>query len=201
MNLNSLLDFIREIDRLKTVERQTLLHNSSGAEQTGGRRRENSAEHSWHLAMAVLVFHGLAEPGTDLLKSLKMALLHDLVEIDAGDVFVYTHNPDKFANESAAIRRLTESLPAPIGEELRTVWFEFEEGQCAEARFVAALDRFLPMFSNYLNQGHSWHQHGIKLEQVVAKNKPPISSALPDLWAHAEAMLNESVAKGHLERS
>jgi putative hydrolase of HD superfamily len=190
MNIDELLGFLREIDRLKSVERQTLLHN--------GGRRENSAEHSWHLALSVIVLHALAEPGTDLLKSIKMALIHDLVEIDAGDTFVYDDLSSKNSKESAAIVRLTKMLPGSLGEELRELWFEFEAGQSKEARLVSGVDRFLPLYSNYLNQGHSWMKHGITLDRIVAKTQAPIKNAIPELWETAAQMLKESAERGHV---
>lgn len=191
MQIEDLLPFIKEIDRLKAVERQTLIH--------GGGRPENSAEHSWHLAMAALAFHSFADPRVDLLKALKMALLHDLVEIDAGDTFVYGDHSGKYEKETAAIERILGLLPDDSGAELKALWFEFEERRSPEACFVAALDRFLPMFSNHLNEGHSWRRHGISASQVRQKNEKPIKDALPGLWAAAEKMIQAAVSSGHLQ--
>lgn len=189
--MKSLLDFLREADRLKLVERQTLIHS--------GGRRENSAEHSWHLAMAALVFQGLAKEGLDMHKALKMALLHDLVEIDTGDEIVYGENAGKKEKEAAAMERLAAILPARVGEDLKAVWEEFEAGESAEAKYISAIDRFLPIFSNYLNEGHSWKAHKIAKGRVVERCQPPISE-IPGLWNATEEMLNECVEQGHLDR-
>jgi putative hydrolase of HD superfamily len=181
--MESLLHFLKEADRLKTVERQTLIHS--------GGRRENSAEHSWHLAMAVFVFHSLTESKADLLKCLMMAIFHDLVEIDAGDTFVYGDQSEQNEKELLAIKRLSGLLPGKIGKELEETWLQFEEGKTPEAMFVKALDRFLPMYSNLLNAGYSWKNHGILLNKITEKNQPPIEAGIPELWPIAEKMLSE----------
>jgi putative hydrolases of HD superfamily len=193
MKPEELLPFLKEVDRLKTVERQALLHN--------GGRRENSAEHSWHLAIAVLLFHSFASEKVDLLKALKMALLHDIVEIDAGDTFAYDVNSDTNTKELEAIKRLTGLLPKELGESLKEIWLEFEEGQSPEAKLVKGLDRFLPAYSNILNEGHTWKKHGITLTQVLGKNQKPIETGVPSLWPVFEKMLNEAVSQGHLKNN
>ena len=193
MNIESLLPFLLEADLLKKVNRQTLIHN--------GGRRENSAEHSWHLAIAVLIFQKLAPASVDVHKALRMALLHDIVEIDAGDMFVYDDLSTKKSKETAGIQRLTELLPKDIAEEFREIWLDFEMGESEEARYVSALDRFLPLYSNYLNEGHSWRNHGISSSRVIAKNQPPIEAVLPSLWEIARKMIEEAVDNGHLDRS
>jgi putative hydrolases of HD superfamily len=180
--IDSLLIFLKEIDRLKSVERQCLIHN--------GGRHENSAEHSWHLALAALLFQGQAAKGIDINKAIKMALLHDIVEIDAGDTFIYADQAGKKEKELAAFQRLMSLLPSAQAIELTKIWEEFEEGQSQEAQYVQALDRFLPLYSNYLNEGYSWKKHGIQKAQVIAKNKPPMIAALPALWEKAQAMVD-----------
>ena len=190
--IEQLLPFIREIDKLKKIERQSLLH-------TGG-RRENTAEHSWHLAMSVIVFQSLAETEINLGKAVKMALLHDLVEIDAGDTFVYDDLTNKKEKEGIAIRRLTALLPETLGAEFRTLWMEFEEAESAEAKFVNAIDRFLPIYSNYLNAGYSWKNHGITSDRVYARNQAPISSGFGPLWEVAKNMIEESVSNHALQK-
>ena len=193
MNIEALLPFLLEADRLKTVNRQALIHN--------GGRRENSAEHSWHLAIAVLIFQKLAPQNIDINKAVKMALLHDIVEIDAGDTFVYGDLSSKKAEEAAALERLTGLLPEEIAEDFRQVWIEFETGESVESKYVSAIDRFLPLYSNVLNKGYSWKNHGITADRVIAKNQPPIESGLPALWEVAEKMINEAVSKGDLDRA
>ena len=193
MHVEDLLPFLLEADRLKTVHRQALIHN--------GGRRENSAEHSWHLAIAVLIFQKLAPKNIDINKAVKMALLHDIVEIDAGDTFVYGDLSSKKAEEAAALERLTGLLPEEIAGDFRHVWIEFETGESAESKYVSAIDRFLPLYSNILNKGYSWKNHGITADRVIAKNQPPIVDGLPALWDVAERMINEAVSKGHLDRA
>ncbi len=190
MKIENLLPFLKEMDLLKKVERKTLLH-------TGG-RYENTAEHSWHLALAVMLFRDFASKDCDLSKAIQMALLHDIVEIDAGDVMIYADQSNKKTNEARALERLLGLLPDSKASEFKKLWEEFEEGTSSESKYVSALDRFLPLYSNYLNRGHSWKQHGVLKDQVLGKNQRPISIALPELWALAEKMLEESVQKGDL---
>ena len=192
MGIESLLPFLKEADRLKSVTRQTLVHS--------GERVENSAEHAWHLALAVLIFRKVAPENLDVNKAIKMALLHDIVEIDAGDVFVYDDPGSKEAKESLAIERLSSLLPAETAAEVSGIWREFEMGESNEAKYVSALDRFLPLYSNYLNKGYSWKNHGITSDRVIAKNHPPIEQGLAPLWEIAKKMIDESVAEGHLSR-
>lgn len=191
-NIESILPFIKEIDRLKKIERQALIHS--------GGRHENTAEHSWHLAMCVLVFQSFSDKKIDLHKAIKMALLHDLVEIDAGDTFVYDDLSQKKDKEIAAIERLTSLLPADLAQEFKTIWFEFEDGQSAEAQYVSAIDRFLPMYSNFLNEGYSWKNHKVTSDRVVARTKKPITQGLPALWELTEKMLEKAIQDGHLEK-
>jgi putative hydrolase of HD superfamily len=191
MQADALLPFLLEMDRLKSISRQTLVYQ--------GRRAENAAEHSWHLAIAVLIFRHLAPPNLDIEKSLRMALLHDIVEIDAGDTFIYDESGDKNPKEIAALHRLASLLPAELGSDFQQIWLEFEKRESIEARYVNALDRFLPLYSNALNQGYSWKKHGISATNVIAKNQSPIESGLPSLWETAKRLIDEAVASGHLD--
>ena len=192
MQIEDLLPFIKELDLLKSIERQTLIFS--------GGRRENSAEHSWHLALAVLVLEKTAPEKLDLFKAIKMALLHDVVEIDAGDTIVYGDLSNKKELEQKALERILGLLPEPLKIELSAIWTEFEEGPSPEAKFVSAIDRFLPIFSNYLNEGHSWQNHNISSQRIIAKCQPPIEDGLPKLWDVANRMLEESMAAGYLSR-
>ena len=192
MKVDDLLVFIKEADKLKRVERQTLIHN--------GGRRENSAEHSWHLALAALVLEKFAPKPIDINKAIKMALLHDIVEIDAGDTIVYGDLSGKAAAESAALSRLMSLLPESISAELISIWREFEDGQSEEAKYISAIDRFLPIFSNYLNEGYSWKNHNISSGKIVAKCEAPISNGIPLLWDLSKKMIEESISHGHLTR-
>lgn len=191
MSIDSLLPFIKEIDQLKLIERNTPIH-------TGG-RVENSAEHSWHLAMTVLVFEKISPAKLDINKAVKMALLHDIVEIDAGDVIIYGDQSNKKAKEELARDRIFGLLPEVIAQEFKDLWNEFEAGQSAEAKFVSAIDRFLPLYSNYLNGGYSWKNHNVIADKVIGKCEPPIAGGLPELWTVAERMINESIENGNLK--
>ncbi len=191
--LSRQIDFLREIDRLKQVLRRTWLMDQS--------RRENDAEHSWHLGvMAVLLAEYAAEPGLDLLRAVKMALIHDLVEIDAGDTFAYDEvgAQDKDRRERLAADRIFQILPPDQAAEIRSLWEEFESRQTPEARYAAALDRFQPILHNYHTQGRAWRQHGITSDQVIARNRHMAEGA-PALWAHAEELIRDAVEKGYLQ--
>ena len=185
------LEFVLEIDRLKNVIRQTLLNDGS--------RYENSAEHSWHLALMVMVLSEHANVSIDAVKAMKMVLVHDIVEIDAGDTFCYDEaaNVDKDQREREAADRLFGLLPADQGGELRRLWDEFEARESAEARFAAAVDRLQPMMHNYLTGGHSWRRHNITREQVVGRNRP-IDDGASALWQLAEQFLDDAFENGLL---
>ncbi len=191
MTVESILPFIREVDLLKKVERQTNLHN--------GGRRENSAEHSWHLALAVLAFQEQAAEKIDVFKAVKMALLHDVVEIDAGDTFIYADQSGKVEEEAKAIERITALIPGPLGEEFKRLWYEFESKETPEGRFVGALDRFLPCYANFLNDGEGWRRHGITSAQVRAKNEGPVKAGIPKLWPVLEGMIQAMEKSGGLK--
>lgn len=187
------LDFLREIDRLKTVLRQTVLTDKS--------RRENSAEHSWHLAvMAGLLQEHANEPGLDVGRVIRMVLIHDIVEIDAGDTFAYdtAGHADKAEREERAAERLFGLLPDDQRAEMMDLWREFEDRTTPEAKFAAALDRLQPMIHNYLTEGHTWRQHGITAGQVLARNRH-IAEGSEALWRFAEQMINDAVDKGYLQ--
>lgn len=187
------LEFILEIEKLKQVFRQTIL--------IGDRRRENDAEHSWHLSiMALLLAEHACDGKVDLLKVIKMLLVHDLVEIDAGDTFAYDEvgNADKVERETAAAERIFALLPRDQERELRALWEEFEKRETAEGRYGAALDRFQPLLLNFHTQGAAWRRHGVKKAQVIARNQH-IEEGAPALWAHAREMIDEAVERGYLE--
>jgi len=186
------VEFIVEIDKLKQVYRRTWLTDKS--------RRENDAEHSWHLGMmAILLLEHAQQPQLDLLRVLKMVLIHDLVEIDAGDTFAYDDAGavDKAERETAAAVRVFGLLPADQAAELRAIWEEFEARETPEAKYAAALDRFQPMLHNYQTQGKAWQEHGITAHQVIARNQH-MAEGSPALWAYAERFVADAVAKGFL---
>jgi len=187
------LTFLREIDKLKMVCRRTLLMDGS--------RYENDAEHSWHLAvMAVLLKEHGNVPSMDLARVIKMVLIHDIVEIDAGDTYCYDKkgNIDKLEREKRAASRIFGLLPDDQREECRTLWEEFEARVTPEAQFAAALDRVQPLMHNYYTQGVVWRNHGVKSTQVRDRNQHVAEGSRP-LWKFAEALIRDSVERGYLE--
>ena len=187
------LDFIREIDKLKTISRRTLLMDGS--------RYENDAEHSWHLAvMAVLLKeHGNA-PTLDLARVIKMVLIHDIVEIDAGDTYCYDDkgNRDKRARETVAAVRIFGLLPVDQQVEFRALWEEFEERVTPEAQFAAALDRIQPLMHNYFTNGVVWRNHGVTSGKVRDRNQHVAEGSRP-LWKFAETLIQDAVERGYLD--
>jgi putative hydrolase of HD superfamily len=189
--LETQLGFVLEVEQLKQVFRQTVL--------IGDRRPENDAEHSWHLSlMAILLVEHAAEE-VDLMKVLEMLLIHDVVEIDAGDTFAYDEvgNRDKDEREQQAADRLFGLLPEDQATAYRALWDEFEERQSPEARYAAALDRLQPLLLNFHTEGAAWQKHGIKKAQVMARNEH-IGEGAPALWAYAQKLIDQAVAKGYM---
>ena len=187
------LAFIAEIDRLKSVLRRTTLCDGS--------RAENSAEHSWHLAVAALTLAEHAGPEVDVAHVVRMVLVHDLVEIDAGDTFAYDAkaNEDKEAREQRAADRIFGLLPREQGAELRALWEEFELGETPSARFAIALDRLQPLLSNHHAKGGSWKAHGVNRAQVL-RRMAPIEHAAPLLWPTVLDIVEQNCALGHIRR-
>lgn len=161
VRLKQQLDFLCEIDKLKTIFRRTNLIADES-------RLENSAEHSWHLAFYAMILSEYANDKIDLLKVIKMVLLHDIVEIDAGDTFCYDEqaNVDKSEREKLAAERLFNLLPADQSAEYLELWFEFEARETQEAKFACSVDRMQPLLHNYVTGGGSWKRHDIKRVQV-----------------------------------
>ena len=189
--LDRQIDFLLEADRLKQIERMTKI--------LGGSRRENSAEHSWHLALFALVLCEHADDPLDLARAITMLLLHDLVEIDAGDTFAYDDAgyETKVAREEAAADRLFGLLPEAQGVQLRALWDDFEAGTSPEARFANAVDRLQPLLLNHANQGGPWREHGISRERIVTRNSP-IAAGSERLWALAQDRIDDVQALGLL---
>ncbi len=190
--LHEQIEFLCAIDELKRVERQTTLLDGS--------RRENSAEHSWHLALYAMV---LAEYGGDLDvgRVLRMVLVHDIVEIDAGDTYIYDEQGQatKEERERQAADRLFALLPDDQAGVLRAAWDEFEERETPEARFAYAIDRLQPLLHNHRTGGAAWRRHGITADQVYDKNHP-IGDGAPRLWELARELVETSVQRGDLLR-
>lgn len=194
LRLQQQLQFVVEVDKLKSIVRQSLLCDSS--------RRENDAEHSWHLAtMAVLLAEYAAE-AVDLTRVLKMLLIHDVVEIDAGDTYAYdpAANATRAAREQAAAVRIFGLLPGDQAGELRHLWEEFEAAHTANARYANALDRLQPLMLNFQSEGKSWRQHGVTAEAVIERMQP-IKVGAPPLWRVVEKIVDEACDKGYLRRS
>ena len=191
-NLLQQVAFIKEIDKLKYIQRKTKLFNSD--------RHENDAEHSWHLAMMTIVLAQHSDKPIDVLKVLKMVLLHDIVEIDAGDIFIYdaAKNHTNTEEELLAAKRIFGLLPAAQAEEFITIWQEFEEGTTDEAKFAKAMDRFEPLLQNTSNNGGTWAEFNVPYQKVYDKKKA-IKNGSATIWNYAEQLLNESVEKGILK--
>lgn len=192
-NLLKQIDFIKEIDKLKYIQRKTKLFNSD--------RHENDAEHSWHLAMMTIVLAEHADKPIDVLKVLKMVLIHDIVEIDAGDTFIYdtTKNHVNTDEELLAAKRIFGMLPADKAEELIAIWEEFEAGVTNEAKFAKSMDRLEPLLQNVSNKGGTWAEFNVPYQKVYDKKKA-IKNGSATLWNYAETLINESVEKGILKR-
>ena len=191
--LEQQIRFILEIDKVKQIFRRSYLLDVS--------RKENDAEHSWHLAMmAMLLYEYAGQPELELPRVMKMVLVHDLVEIDAGDVFIYDEQGavHKAEIERTAADRIFAILPPDQAAEIRGLWDEFEERVTPESRFARAIDRLEPLLLNYYTQGKSWLEHGITVDKVLKVNMPVITEGTPALAEYVERMILESVAKGYL---
>jgi putative hydrolases of HD superfamily len=189
--LSAQLAFLREADKLKGVLRHSRV--------TFADRRENDAEHSWHLAVAVMILSEYAGPGLDLLRTLQMVLIHDVVEIDAGDTIAYASVAAKAAQaerERAAAERLFGILPVEQGSKLRALFEEFEERKTREARFARALDRVQPILQNVHSNGATWRENGITPQRVRDLNRPIIHDASPELWDRMEQIIADAEERG-----
>jgi len=191
--LNEQMNFLIEIDKLKTIERKTKIMHGS--------RLENDAEHSWHLAMMALILQNNSNNKIDLLKVIKMILIHDLVEIDAGDTFAYdsTGQVDKYDREVQAAKRLFGLLPIVQEQELMDLWIEFENKETDEAKFASSLDRLQPLIHNHNNEGDTWLKYNITSEQVFNRNKE-IANGSNELWEYAQSIIKSSVEQGILSK-
>jgi putative hydrolase of HD superfamily len=191
--LRSQLDFLLEIDALKRVLRQTSI--------TGNERRENTAEHSWHLAVFAMVLAEWADEPVDLPRVVQLCLAHDLVEIDAGDTFAYddTGYESKRAREEAAADRIFNLLPLDQADRFRALWDEYEAADTPESRFANALDRLQPVMLNHASGDRApWVRHGISRAQAVDRNQP-IAQGSQALWEVASALIDDATDRGHLQ--
>ncbi|GAB7194259.1 MULTISPECIES: HD domain-containing protein [Dickeya] len=190
--MTDVVKFLMEIDKLKSVQRRSKV--------IGTDRQEDSAEHSWHFAVAVMSLAPYADDTIDITRVLKMALIHDIVEIDAGDVLVYDLKAREAIQqqEQAAATRIFGLLPQPQHDQFLALWHEYEAGDSAEARFALMIDRVMPVLMNLHNGGQSWVEHGIRLEQVLSRNDF-IQDINPALWGYLKQHLEDAQAKGWLK--
>jgi len=192
-DLTSRLDFLLAADALKQVLRRNPL--------TDGSRRENTAEHSWHIALMALVLSEHAAEPVDLWRVVRMLLVHDLVEVHAGDTFVYDEAArlGKEAAEREAADRIFGMLPDPQRDELHALWEEFETADTPEARYARAVDRLSPLLLNHASgPGNAWLAHGVTADRVLARNEP-IGEALPEVWEEAKRRVSDAVDRGFLD--
>lgn len=186
--LEKQLSFLREIDRLKTVVRQSPLLDKS--------RKENSAEHSWHLAIYAMLLSEYACGPVNTNRVIQMLLLHDLVEIDVGDIPIHSGSSSELQakQEAKAAARLFGLLPQQQGKELLALWQEFELAETEDARFAKALDRFQPLLVNIFTGGGTWTENSVALEQVFSRYGPVIKKGAPLLWAVCEQWVTQHFA-------
>ena len=188
------IEFILEADKLKNVSRRTTLLDCS--------RQENSAEHSWHIALILLVLSEYAdEDNLDLLQVIKLLLAHDLVEIDADDTYCYDEigGRDQKMRETRAADRIFNILPADQAETFRALWDEYEAKDTPESKFANALDRLQPFLHNYFTRGHTWQKHGIRKSQVIERMQP-VDDGSQLLWDYVSSLIDDAVGKGYLAK-
>ena len=187
------IDFLIEIDRVKTVFRKTRLFSDN-------KRYENDAEHGWHMSLMALILSEHSNQQVDISKVVKMALIHDLVEIDTGDIFLYAENQgDKTVNERECAERIFGLLPEDQRDEYMKLWEEFEAKETAEAQFAGALDRLGPVMQNYYDSGHAWKKHNITADKVLKVNQQ-IKDGSEKIWQFAKSLIDKAVEKGDLEK-
>jgi putative hydrolase of HD superfamily len=188
--MQQIIDFIIELDKLKGVTRKT--------RPLGLDRYENSAEHSWQIALLAASLAPFANAAIDIHRVIGMLLVHDIGEIDTGDTIVYAEGgwEERKAAEHAAVKRIFGLLPDAQGTAFLALWEEFEQGETAEARFAHAADRAMPVLLNLANNGQSWRENGISHERVVKRIGPPIQAGCPALWEYLEARLETARENG-----
>ena len=190
--LQKQLDFILELDRLKYIERQSYVADAS--------RHENDAEHSWHLALMAMLLSEYANEEVTVLHVIKMVLIHDAVEIDAGDTYAYDAegNETKRAREEKAADRIFNILPEDQAGEMRKIWEEFEAGITPEAKFAAALDHIQPIMLNDITGGRAWREHGVAMYQVIDRNSDTHLGS-ETLWRHTKSLVEKNRDLGNLK--
>ncbi len=190
--LNQQLSFILEADKLKQVLRQTYTTTKD--------RHENSSEHSWHIALMAIILHEHSNySDINLFKVVKMLLIHDIVEIDAGDTFLYDTQAQKtkLENETKAAKRIFNLLPKDQAADLQNLWREFEDNKTPTAQFANALDRLQPIINNYYTKGKAWQQNNVKKHQIKTSNTA-IAKGAPQLWEYATELIEKATKQGIL---
>ena len=186
------LDFIREIDKEKQIFRQSYVSDAT--------RKENDAEHAWHMAIMAFLFSEYANEKIDVLRTIRMILIHDVVEIDAGDTYAYDEVGKKSQREreEKAAKRLFGMLPEDQAKDLLALWEEFEAGETSEARFARALDNFQPMMLNDATNGIAWEEHGVAVSKILKRNERTPRGSV-ELWEYArENFIEKNVSLGHI---
>ncbi len=190
--IKGIIDFMIQVEKLKSVERQT--------KPVGLSRYENSAEHSWHVCLSALMLKDFANEKVDIVRVMKMLLIHDLGEIEAGDIVIYSSETEENKQlERSGVQQLFQLLPEASRQEYISLWEEFEEGRSPEACFAKAIDRVPPLLHNIYGEGHSWKKHNISKEKVFAFNGERISKGSSVLWREVESRLNDAVETGVLK--
>jgi putative hydrolase of HD superfamily len=189
--MQQIIDFILELDKLKAVTRKV--------RPIGLERNENSAEHSWQIALMAASLAQYAESPVDTNRVIAMLLVHDIGEIDAGDTMVFVEGgwEQRKAAELAGVKRIFGLLPNAQGEQFLALWQEFEDAATAESRFAHALDRAMPVLINLANHGGSWREHNISYERVVARVGPEVKAGCPALWDYLAARLESVRNEGY----
>lgn len=190
--LEQQMQFIMEVDKLKKITRQTYISDAS--------RKENDTEHSWHLALMAFLLSEYANEEVDVLKVIKMVLIHDIVELDAGDTYAYDDkgNSTKREREVKAAERIFGMLPQDQAQEMRNLWEEFEASDTAEAKFALTLDKIQPMMLNDITEGRAWREHEVRDEQVYKRNKNTKDGSA-QLWEFVKPLIEKNVNAGNIK--
>lgn len=191
--LKQQMDFIMEVDKLKKVTRQSYISDGS--------RKENDTEHSWSLAMMCMVLHEYANERIDILKTMNMVLIHDIVEIDAGDTYAYdaSGNATKREREVKAAERIFHLLPDDQARYMRNLWEEFEEAKTAEARFALTLDKVQPVMLNDATGGKAWREHEVKESQIRKRNETTHLGS-EEIWEYCRALIEKNLDSGNIRK-
>jgi putative hydrolases of HD superfamily len=190
-DIQKVLNFIVEIEKLKNIHRKT--------RPVGLDRYENSAEHSWHVCLAALMLKDSSNEPVDIDRVIKMLLIHDLGEIDAGDTIIYASETEELKNkEREGLKRIFSLLPEGQADEYLSMWLEFEAGETADAKYAKAIDRVPPLLHNLHGEGHSWVDNNVPKEKVFALNSR-IADGSKELWNTLENKLNRAVESGILK--